>query len=317
MGVESATVVGPAGDEIHTDEFGRVRVHFHWDRESQMNEKSSCWIHVSQSWGGTGYGGVNLPRIGQEVLVDFLGGDPDRPIITGRVYTNLQKVPYPLPANKTQSGWRSNSTNQTGGYNEMMFEDASGQELLRMQAEKDMHKLVKNDEESHVGRDRARSVQRDESVSVGNDRSKQVQKTERVTIGQNHNIAVGVNHTHQVGNNHTTIVGVKHLVMIAPPGEGPAETASSWTLTKDKIVLDTGSGGRSAGSTSTRRLLVARRTSSRGTTSPWIARTCRSRQPISSRSWGRMSTSSAPTRRTSLARTRSTSRGTSSRSTAT
>lgn len=110
MGVESATVVGPAGEEIHTDEFGRVRVHFHWDRESRMDEKSSCWIHVSQSWGGAGYGGVNLPRIGQEVVVDFLGGDPDRPIITGRVYTNLQKVPYSLPASKTQSGWKSNVT---------------------------------------------------------------------------------------------------------------------------------------------------------------------------------------------------------------
>src|SRR6185312_2693991 len=122
-GVESATVVGPPGEEIHTDEFGRVRVHFHWDRESRMDDNSSCWIHVSQPWGGTGYGGISLPRIGQEVLVDFLGGDPDRPVIVGRVYTNLQKTPYKLPDNKTQSGWRSNSSPHTGGYNELMFED--------------------------------------------------------------------------------------------------------------------------------------------------------------------------------------------------
>ena len=99
-GIQTATVVGPPGEEIHTDEFGRVRVHFHWDRESSMDDKSSCWIHVSQSWAGSGYGWVTLPRIGQEVLVDFLGGDPDRPIIVGRVYTNLQKVPYKLPDNK-------------------------------------------------------------------------------------------------------------------------------------------------------------------------------------------------------------------------
>ncbi|WP_235880117.1 type VI secretion system Vgr family protein [Polyangium aurulentum] len=127
-GVESATVVGPAGEEIHVDEFGRVRVHFHWDRESKMDDNSSCWIHVSQPWGGAGYGGTSLPRIGQEVLVDFLGGDLDRPVIVGRVYTNLQKTPYRLPENKTQSGWKSNSTNDTGGYNELMFEDAAGRE---------------------------------------------------------------------------------------------------------------------------------------------------------------------------------------------
>src|SRR5262249_19086768 len=117
-GVESATVVGPAGAGIHTHEFGRVRGPLHWDRESRMNEDSSCWIHVSQPWGGAGYGGINLPRVGQEVIVDFLGGDPDRPVITGRVYTNLQKVPYRLPERKTQSGWRSNSSPRAEGYNE-------------------------------------------------------------------------------------------------------------------------------------------------------------------------------------------------------
>jgi type VI secretion system secreted protein VgrG len=241
-GVESATVVGPPGEEIHTDEFGRVRVHFHWDRESRMDEKSSCWIHVSQPWGGTGYGGMNLPRIGQEVLVDFLGGDPDRPVIVGRLYTNLQKVPYPLPANKTQSGWRSNSTNQTGGYNEMMFEDASGQELVRMQAEKDMHKLVKNDEEHTVGRDRTRQVNRDEAVTIGSHRTKQVGKTERVSVGQHQNITVGVNRVAQIGNNDTTIVGHQHVVMIAPPGEAFNTSDASTVMTSKKIVLGTGGG---------------------------------------------------------------------------
>ncbi|NUP05732.1 MAG: type VI secretion system tip protein VgrG [Polyangiaceae bacterium] len=110
QGIESATIVGPDGEEIHTDEFGRVRVHFHWDRESERNERSSCWIHVSQPWGGGGFGAINLPRIGQEVLVDFLGGDPDRPVIVGRVFTNLQKTPYDLPRFKMVSGIRSEST---------------------------------------------------------------------------------------------------------------------------------------------------------------------------------------------------------------
>ncbi len=241
-GVESATVVGPAGEEIHTDEFGRVRVHFHWDRESRMNENSSCWIHVSQSWGGTGYGGVNLPRIGQEVLVDFLGGDPDRPVIIGRVYTNLQKVPYPLPDNRTQSGWRSNSTTATGGYNEMMFEDSAGQELLRMQAEKDMHKLVKNDEQSTVGRDRTRQVQRNEAVTVGKDRTKQVARPSASASARTRASPSASTAPRRSATTTPPPWGIQHLVMIAPPGEGGPSTSSSITMTDKKIVLDTGAG---------------------------------------------------------------------------
>ena len=166
-GVESATVVGPPGEEIHCDEFGRVRVHFHWDRESKMDDNSSCWIHVSQSWAGAGYGGMNLPRIDQEVLVDFLGGDPDRPVIVGRVYTNLQKVPYKLPDNKTQSGWKSNSTGGKGGYNEIMFEDAQGKELLRIQAEKNLTKLVKNDETATIRKNRSADIGQNDTSTVG------------------------------------------------------------------------------------------------------------------------------------------------------
>ncbi len=109
-GVESATVVGPSAEEIHTDEYGRVRVHFHWDRESQRNETSSCWLPTSQPWAGTGFGGVNLPRIGQEVLVQFLGGDPDRPVVVGRVYTETNPPPDKLPQYKEVSGLFSEST---------------------------------------------------------------------------------------------------------------------------------------------------------------------------------------------------------------
>jgi len=202
-GVESATVVGPPGEEIHTDEFGRVRVHFHWDRESQMDDTSSCWIHVSHAWGGAGYGGVNLPRVGQEVLVDFLGGDPDRPIIVGRVYTNLQKVPYGLPANKTQSGWKSNSTGGGGGYNEIMFEDSAGRELVRVQAEKDMTKLVKHDESNTVGHDRSRLVKHDESITVDNDRTKLVKNNESTTIGNDRTTHIQHDESLTVDNDRT------------------------------------------------------------------------------------------------------------------
>jgi len=206
-GVESATVVGPAGEEIHTDEFGRVRVHFHWDRESKMDDNSSCWIHVSQPWGGAGYGATNLPRIGQEVLVDFLGGDPDRPVIVGRVYTNLQKTPYKLPESKTQSGWKSNSTGGGGGYNEIMFEDAVGKELLRMQAEKDLNKLVKNDESVTIGNDRASAIGNNESQTIGNDFMKLVVNSAREMIGMNRARGVGNDETVEVGRHQVLVVG--------------------------------------------------------------------------------------------------------------
>ncbi|APR87514.1 Putative vgr related protein [Minicystis rosea] len=241
-GVESATVVGAAGEEIHTDEFGRVRVHFHWDRESQMDDNSSCWIPVSQPWGGAGYGGSNLPRVGQEVIVDFLGGDPNRPVVIGRVYTNLQKTPYKLPANKTQSGWKSNSTNNTGGYNEIMMEDSSGNELLRMQAEKDMHSLIKNDKQETVLRDRTRNTKRNEDVTIGKNLSKQVVENEREITGQNRSVAVGVNRSTQIGNIDSTIVGAIHSMMVMPPGEQGPAPGTGHVIIDDKITISTKSG---------------------------------------------------------------------------
>lgn len=222
-GVESATVVGPAGEEIHTDEFGRVRVHFHWDRESQMNQDSSCWIHVSQSWGGAGYGGVQLPRIGQEVIVDFLGGDPDRPIIVGRVFTNLQKVPYPLPANKTQSGLRSASSPATGGYNELMFEDAAGRELMRLQAERDFTGLVKHDMRFNI--------QNDRTHNVGNNDTETVVGEQMVKVAKKRTVRVKLDQQHQVGEN-----------LLVQAVNGTTTHMSKKTIThfsEEKIVLST------------------------------------------------------------------------------
>jgi type VI secretion system secreted protein VgrG len=207
QGVESATVVGPPGEEIHTDEFGRVRVHFHWDRESRMDDNSSCWIHVSQPWGGAGYGGMNLPRIGQEVLVDFLGGDPDRPVIVGRVFTNLQKVPYGLPANKTQSGWKSNSTNRTGGYNEIMFEDSAGRELVRMQAERDRDTLVKRNSSTTIGNDRTITVVRNDTETVRAAQTIEVVDNRQITVHGEQRVVV--DHDHVVYTPETYASGAK------------------------------------------------------------------------------------------------------------
>lgn len=189
-GAESATVVGPRGEEIHVDEFGRVRVQFHWDREGERDERSSCWIHVSQPWAGAGFGGTNLPRVGQEVIVDFLGGDPDRPVITGRVYTNLQKTPYPLPENKTRSGWRSNSSPEYGGYNEFMFEDRAGAELVHVRAQRNMSTQVNNDEFSTIGNNRSTSVAQHEGKSVGGNQTETVQGNKSSSTGSDFTEAV-------------------------------------------------------------------------------------------------------------------------------
>jgi len=175
---------------------------------------------VSQPWAGAAFGGINLPRVGQEVIVDFLGGDPDRPMITGRVYTASQPVPYKLPDNKTQSGWKSNSTGGTGGYNEIMFEDSAGKELVRIQAEKDLQRLVKNDEDDTVGHDRIRDVKHNEEVTIGNNRTHRVVANERIHIGQNQAVNIGVNRATSVGMIDSTVVGETFVMMVIPPGEG-------------------------------------------------------------------------------------------------
>ncbi len=165
-GIENAVVVGPEGETIHCDEYGRVRVQFHWDRYGKMNEFSSCWIPCNQPWAGEGFGMVNLPRIGQEVLVSFLGGNPEEPVVVGRMFTNLRRPPFALPAAKNESGFRSKSVPETGGYNLLRFVDTAGDELVEGRAEKDMQTRVNNDKALSVGRDRTMQVSRDDEERV-------------------------------------------------------------------------------------------------------------------------------------------------------
>jgi len=148
QGPQSAIVVGPADQEIHCDEHGRVIVQFHWDRYGQNDENSSCWVRVSQLWAGKNWGGIHIPRIGQEVLVSFLEGDPDQPVITGRVYNAENKPPYELPANKTQSGIKSRSSMQgtSNHFNEFRFEDEKDKEEIYLHAEKNLKTVVENTE---------------------------------------------------------------------------------------------------------------------------------------------------------------------------
>jgi type VI secretion system secreted protein VgrG len=144
QGTQTAIVVGPSREEIYTDKHGRIKVQFHWDRDGKKDENSSCWIRVGQLWAGSGWGAVYIPRIGQEVIVDFLEGDPDRPIVIGCVYHGNNKAPYPLPDEKTKSAIKSETTVGGGGFNEIRFEDTKGEEELFLRAEKDMNVVVLN-----------------------------------------------------------------------------------------------------------------------------------------------------------------------------
>ena len=175
LSVECATVVGPAGETIHCDEFGRVRIQFHWDRYGTRDEQSSCWVPVTQAWAGDALGSLNLPRVGQEVLIGFLGGNPEEPIVVGRLFTNLLRPPFSLPANKTQNGFRSASVPATGGYNELMFEDKAGDELFHMRAERNMKTHVNRSHTTHIGKDRSASI-------AGHD-------SEAIEGNQNHSVA--------------------------------------------------------------------------------------------------------------------------------
>jgi type VI secretion system secreted protein VgrG len=153
-GPQTAIVVGKSGDEIWTDEYGRVKVQFHWDRYGTKDENSSCWIRVAQGWAGKKWGSISIPRIGQEVIVDFLEGDPDRPIITGRVYNADAMPPYELPGEKTKSTLKSNSSKGGGGFNEIRFEDKKGEEQIFIHGEKNQDIRIKNDALEWIGNNR-------------------------------------------------------------------------------------------------------------------------------------------------------------------
>ncbi|SJM89153.1 Rhs-family protein [Crenothrix polyspora] len=217
QGPQTAVVVGPSGEEIHTDQHGRVKLQFHWDRYGKKDENSSCWVRVSQLWAGKNWGGIHIPRMGQEVIVEFLEGDPDRPIITGRVYNGEQVPPYALPANKTQSGIKSRSSKGGSGanFNEIRMEDKKGSEQLYIHAEKNQDNIVENDETTSVGHDRTEDVGHDEKITIGNNRTEKVGVNEDITIGSNRTEKVGVNETITIGANRSKSVGASETVSVA------------------------------------------------------------------------------------------------------
>jgi type VI secretion system secreted protein VgrG len=212
-GVQTAIVVGPPGEEIYTDTYGRVKVQFHWDREGKRNDRSSCWLRPAQGWGGGGWGMVFLPRIGDEVLVDFIEGDPDRPIIVGSAYNEENLPLYELPANKTVSTLKTRSypKGSRDNYNELRFEDKIGNEEIFLQGEKDWNILIKNDKGQVVGRD--------ESLRVVNNRTKHVGVNQAVDIGSNHTETIGANKSVTIVSNRTETIDLNHAETVGAAKE--------------------------------------------------------------------------------------------------
>ncbi len=217
QGPQTARVVGPAGEEIWTDQYGRVKVHFHWDRHDQSNENSSCWIRVSQAWAGKNWGSMQIPRIGQEVIVSFLEGDPDRPIITGRVYNAEQTVPYDLPANATQSGMKSRSSKggSPANFNEIRMEDKKGAEQLYIHAERNQDIVVEVNESHSVGVDRVKSIGRDETVTIGSARLRAVKELDVLVVGGKKTDSISQSYIIEVGENLRLVCGESVLELNA------------------------------------------------------------------------------------------------------
>jgi len=199
LGSQTAVVTGPAGEEIHCDEYGRVKVQFHWDRHGQADDKTSCWLRVSSSWAGDRYGGIAIPRVGMEVLVTFLEGDPDQPLVTGCLYHKEHQVPYDLPANKTRTVFKTLSSPGGGGYNELRIEDRKGAEQIYIHAQRDWDENIEHDQKIRVGHERHDTVEAnsyselkaEEHLIVAGDRKVEIKPDDHLTVGQTQHIKLG------------------------------------------------------------------------------------------------------------------------------
>ncbi|MFL7963448.1 type VI secretion system tip protein VgrG [Pseudomonas kielensis] len=252
-GPQTALVVGPKGEEIWTDQYGRVKVHFYWDRHDQSNENSSCWIRVSQAWAGKNWGSVQIPRIGQEVIVGFLEGDPDRPIITGRVYNAEQTVPYALPANATQSGTKSRSSKggTPANFNEIRMEDKKGAEQLYIHAERNQDIVVEVDESHSVGHDRNKSIGHNETVRIGEDRLRAVQRNDALLVGGAKSDSISTQYLVEAGSQIRLVCGKSVLEFNASGEINISGTAFNIYASENGNIdtggrLDLNSGGASA-----------------------------------------------------------------------
>lgn len=221
--VQTATVVGPAGEEIHTDEHGRIKVQPHWDRQGRLDEHSSCWIRVMQPWAGTGWGFVFIPRIGMEVMVSFVNGDPDSPVVVGSLYNGDHPPPYPLPGSKTRSVIRTNSSLGGSGFNELSFEDKKGEEEVYVHAEKDFDEVVEHDHNTLVHNDQTNRVDANQTENVHVD--------QRLTVDRNRFKTI-------LGNETTAVLGTRNEEVTLDKTVTLLANRNFAIRVDDKVVID-------------------------------------------------------------------------------
>ena len=224
-GPQTAKVVGESGQEITTDQYGRIKVQFYWDRVGTNDQNSSCWIRVAQIWAGTGWGGIYIPRIGQEVVVDFLDGHPDRPIVTGCVYNATTTVPYALPDNKTRSTIKTSSSTGNSGFNELRFEDKAGSEEVFFQAQKDYNKVVLNTETQKITQDSTITVDKGKRAVTLN------QGDHSLTVSQGKNTI-----TVSQGDNATTVSQGNENLTVSQGNYTINVTAGTTTLKSGQAI---------------------------------------------------------------------------------
>ncbi|WP_104098753.1 type VI secretion system tip protein VgrG [Stutzerimonas kunmingensis] len=220
LGSQTAVVTGPAGEEIHCDEYGRVRVQFHWDREGQADDKTSCWLRVGSSWAGDRYGGIAIPRVGMEVLVTFLEGDPDQPLVTGCLYHKEHQVPYDLPANKTRTVFKTLSSPGGGGYNELRIEDRKGAEQIYLHAQRDWDENIEHDQKIRVGHERHDTVEAnsysefraEEHRTTHADRKTEIRANDHLTVGNTQHLKIGTGQFIEAGNEIHYYAGSKVVI---------------------------------------------------------------------------------------------------------
>jgi len=199
LGSQTAVVTGPAGEEIHTDQYGRVKVQFHWDREGQGDDQTSCWLRVASRWAGDRYGAIAIPRIGMEVLVDFLEGDPDQPLVSGCLYHKEHPAPYELPANKTRSTFKTLSSPGGAGFNEVRIEDKQGAEQIFVHAQRDWDEHIQNDQKIRVGHERHDRVEAnsysefkaEEHRTIHGERKTEIRADDHLSVAQDQHIKLG------------------------------------------------------------------------------------------------------------------------------
>ncbi|HLT39588.1 MAG TPA: type VI secretion system tip protein TssI/VgrG, partial [Enhygromyxa sp.] len=261
-GPQTAIVTGPPGEEIHTDEHGRIQVQFHWQEQPSYAAESSCWVRCSQSWAGMGWGAQFIPRVGMEVVIEFLEGNPDRPLVTGCVYNAEYPPPFALPEHKTQSGWRTESSPGGRGNNELRFEDAAGDEEIYLHGERnwtiyienDKDQLIGHDERLEVRNDRRKQIGHDEQFEIGNDQTGQVGhdqvlsvgNDQRVTVGAQQSENVGASKTVEVAETMTTQVGKDHSLAVEGDadervtGDKSVESKNATTTTSEDMSFSSG-----------------------------------------------------------------------------